>query len=349
MADISHLLEPTFYHFLDRNLENINFFVVGAGGTGGYLIPNLTRQVSLRNENKSGLKHTITVIDGDMVERKNLTRQNFVESDIGKNKAAVMAARYGRAFTQEVSYVEEFLSTPESLTEMVRSNLNKKVRNLSQQIVIIDCTDNNKTRLLIKEAADALSRKNNVVFLSSGNEEKAGQVVCSFKMAQPDESRFFLEKTGILREDVRASTPDFFEVFPNTEIDKLPEEVSCAENAISAPQNIATNMTAANILFSYANKLLANEGISELAVFFDSSIISQRVYRAKLSDYKELLSLVKNNSSLTRYLPRNSFELDKSIQEKAMTWSEALEEAEKKKVIELAEAQKQLDALALVK
>lgn len=347
MADITHLLEPTIYNFLPQTGGNLNFFIVGAGGTGGYLIPHLTRQLALANENKTGLKHKMTIIDGDVVERKNLIRQNFVENDIDKNKAAVMATRYGRAFTQEVSYVEAFLSDPQSFRRMIRNSLNHDYNMSSQQIVIIDCTDNNKTRLLIKTTADSLSNQHSVVFLSSGNEEKAGQVVCSFKLDST--GRNLLKQKGVLRIDQSVSTPDFFDVFPNTEIDKLPEEVSCAENAISAPQNIATNMTAANILFSFANKLIAREGISELAVFFDSSMISQKVYRAKLSDMKALMGMVPNNQSALYFLPEQEHSVDKKTAVKALTWEEALLAAESKKQLELAETQKQLDALVQAK
>lgn len=71
MADISHLIEPTFFHHLPEETQlNLNFFIIGAGGTGGYLIPNLVRQVALSNQlrkKQDALLHTITVIDGDVV------------------------------------------------------------------------------------------------------------------------------------------------------------------------------------------------------------------------------------------------------------------------------------------
>lgn len=342
MADITHLLETTFHYRFPTNQQNLNFFVIGAGGTGGYLIPNLTRQLSIANANKTGLKHKITIVDGDVVERKNLIRQNFVESDIDKNKAEVMAKRYGRAFTQEVSYVESYLNDPEHFQRMINDSLNSEVNHSKQHVVIIDCTDNNKTRLLMKTTAQALKRTKNVVFLSSGNEEKAGQVVCSFKLR--DRGAANISNGQGLRQDVCASTPDFFDVFPDTEIDKLPEEVSCAENAISAPQNIATNMTAANVLFSFANKLIANESISELAVFFDSSMISQKVYRAKLSDFKGLLSLAKNNKAMAEFLPRDEYSFVSGVNPiEAMTWAEAEKAYQLKKAAENAELQAKID------
>ena len=67
----------------------VKIIMLGAGGTGGYIAPHLYR-----------LLHTlerpvkVIIVDGDIVEEKNLIRQNFVASDIGRNKAQVLAERY---------------------------------------------------------------------------------------------------------------------------------------------------------------------------------------------------------------------------------------------------------------
>ena len=67
----------------------VKIIVLGAGGTGGYLIPHLYR-IAFANGNRS---YRIIICDGDIVERKNLIRQNFIEQDIGRNKASVLAKR----------------------------------------------------------------------------------------------------------------------------------------------------------------------------------------------------------------------------------------------------------------
>lgn len=68
----------------------VKIVVLGAGGTGGYLIPHLYQIVFADSERL----YRIIICDGDIVEKKNLVRQNFVEQDIGRNKAAVLAERY---------------------------------------------------------------------------------------------------------------------------------------------------------------------------------------------------------------------------------------------------------------
>lgn len=64
-------------------------YIIGAGGVGSWLAPAL---VKLLNGGKD-----ITLIDGDTLERKNLDRQLFDMSDIGKNKAATLAKKYKTA------------------------------------------------------------------------------------------------------------------------------------------------------------------------------------------------------------------------------------------------------------
>ena len=62
----------------------VKVIIIGAGGTGGYVIPHLYR-IGFATERSM----RILVCDGDVVEEKNLIRQNFVEQDVGRNKAQV--------------------------------------------------------------------------------------------------------------------------------------------------------------------------------------------------------------------------------------------------------------------
>ena len=75
---------------LDRPVKIV---IIGAGGTGGNIIPHLYR-IAFSSD-----RHCkIVICDGDIVERKNLIRQNFAACDIGENKAQVMAERYSEVF-----------------------------------------------------------------------------------------------------------------------------------------------------------------------------------------------------------------------------------------------------------
>lgn len=61
---------------------NRRVMIIGAGGIGSFLTQFLQR-----------LGYRITVFDEDSVERKNLTYQNFFESDVGEKKVECLADR----------------------------------------------------------------------------------------------------------------------------------------------------------------------------------------------------------------------------------------------------------------
>ena len=90
---LKQTLEFFPFSFSDPHIaRDMKFIVVGAGGTGGYLIRDLARLIGTFNL-QNNMDMSIIVIDGDKVEPKNLIRQNFIKSDLGKYKAEVMAAR----------------------------------------------------------------------------------------------------------------------------------------------------------------------------------------------------------------------------------------------------------------
>ena len=63
--------------------------------------------------------------------------------------------------------------------------------------------------------------------------------------------------------------------------DKLPTELSCAERAISAPQSVTANLTAAGAVTSFLYDLLVTGDLTTRYVTFSSKIISTRAETVK--------------------------------------------------------------------
>ena len=78
---------------MDRPVKVV---MLGAGGTGGYVAPYVFRLLHML-----GRPARFIICDGDIVEPKNLDRQNFVPADLGENKARVLAERYSTVLRLE--------------------------------------------------------------------------------------------------------------------------------------------------------------------------------------------------------------------------------------------------------
>lgn len=263
-------LQPTLTLYPESG-KGKHWIVIGAGGNGGYFIPKLARACGIANH-RLGLAgqagHVITVIDKDDVEEKNLNRQNFIRQDIGQLKAEVMVRRYGRAFGLEMNVVDKYLDSPKMLLDIIKS--------VNLTPVIVGAVDNNKTRKLIY---DVWRERPNTWWIDAGNEEWGGQVTLGHNRpsAKPNKET-----------EKKASQPQSFHVpcvvdlYPEILMaqDKLPHEQSCAERAVSAPQNIYTNEMAATLMMGFANHLInddhsKNQGLKHHAVMFNAYSGSQ--------------------------------------------------------------------------
>ena len=96
-----------------RNVP-VKIVQLGAGGTGGHTAPHLYRLLySLERQAR------LVLCDGDIVEAKNLVRQNFSPADLGENKARVLAERYASVFGMVAEYVPSFIEDLDTLMALI--------------------------------------------------------------------------------------------------------------------------------------------------------------------------------------------------------------------------------------
>lgn len=93
----------------------VKVVMLGAGGTGSYIAMHLYRLLYCL-----GRKVRVIIADGDSVEEKNLIRQHFTVSDLGMNKAQVLAERYAEAFKMKAEYIPDFIEDKERLRELIK-------------------------------------------------------------------------------------------------------------------------------------------------------------------------------------------------------------------------------------
>lgn len=132
-----------------KKLRRAEALIVGAGALGNEVAKNLI-QLGFGD---------ITIIDFDTVEFSNLNRTYFTKEDIGKNKAAALAASLRKSFP---------FADVKALRGEVEEILN---RDLSADIILC-CVDNAVTRLWLSE----YSQKNEVPVVDGGMKGLAGRV-----------------------------------------------------------------------------------------------------------------------------------------------------------------------------
>jgi hypothetical protein len=107
-------------------------------------------------------------------------------------------------------------------------------------------------------------------WIDSGNEETAGQIVCGFR---PNDREYYEIIKPQPNQKVRSgqfSIPCAMETYPdllNAE-SRFNSELSCAERAVSAPQNMQTNVTAATLIMNFAQKIIMRNELKSFAVEF---------------------------------------------------------------------------------
>jgi len=150
-----------------NHAHHIRVIVVGAGGTGGRLIPPLM-QVLRRGD-------SVAIVDGDHVEDRNLARQNFRSRDIGLNKAEVLANRYRRDGINVDAYAA--FITDENSAEIISGAPTNMPPTAALSKIILGCVDNPEARGVIKRINKHDGGQS--IWIDGGNERRGGQVIMS--------------------------------------------------------------------------------------------------------------------------------------------------------------------------
>ena len=237
----------------------VKIVMIGAGGTGGHIAPHLYRLLyALERPVK------FIVCDGDIVEEKNLVRQNFTETDLGLNKARVVAERYSSVFGLETSYVPDFIESAEKLEELTKPDVLRvseySGKTVTELVILIGAVDNNRSRQLCHEV---FLKAENLVYIDSGNGEYTGQVVCGIRR----NGKTYYKPVGALYPDL--AQPD----------DLFPSEVSCADASVSAPQTIVANLMAATAVVTMIYNILVVGSSTVQQATFSTKTVNIRAYQ----------------------------------------------------------------------
>ena len=257
---------PTSYASLNFQHDHApTIVVVGCGGTGSHLVPNLLQYI--KSKATPRVMPKIVLIDGDNVEEKNLIRQRFTAQDLGENKAVALARRYSAVFGMKIDAIDNFISSGIQL-----ENIITRVRKSRHSpTIIIGAVDNNRARAVIW---DYYSTRNNeyVFWVDGGNEAWHGQVILGVK-STPILGHTSWNNASIGEAVTPIDLPHFFDIYPEEYLaiggtPPTPQN-ECARVVEEDPQTIQANSYSAQCAANLTIQILEGT-IRTTALSFDA-------------------------------------------------------------------------------
>lgn len=215
--------------------------IIGTGGTGGNLVSLVARMLSATYVNT-----TLLLVDGDMVEEKNLKRQPFSKRDVGLNKARALAKKVEATYDCKVEYSGNYILSVEEMEALLEDYAHP---------IVIGCVDNHKAR---KVMHDWFDKTPNCIYIDVANEDTWGDCFVSLK---------------ILNKKIFKTRGDMFpEVL--LESNKSVVEMSCEELSNVSPQFLKTNSMAANLVFNALDSIVVKNRLPFYYSAFDLDTLS---------------------------------------------------------------------------
>ncbi len=186
------------YYYTATFIPN-KIVIFGCGGTGSRLVPLVAQFIKTCSW---VISPEIILIDPDIVEEKNLLRQNFIKPDIGKYKAEVLANRYSKAFNLTIKPICEKLKVNDKAQHEILSSIanhNADVNSVGVRDIVKQQCFSNTLFIMCVDSPEARREILNIIFskleverehkistgasthllIDTGNETDYGQVYIS--------------------------------------------------------------------------------------------------------------------------------------------------------------------------
>jgi hypothetical protein len=219
--------------------------VIGAGGTGGHLIPLLSRLLTYHPQASADL----TIHDGDSFEPHNVVRQPCGDAAEGTPKAT---------WVQQLC-AQQGLQVQASCRYLDQRRFSRLLEASSGTTCVIAAVDNDATRRMCLDVLDATPPERNWLFITPGN-------------AGADDPQAAIRGNILWYGRIGGRTyginPKL--AFPNIEHpqDAIPREGGCMLEQASAPQLISANAMAAALTLTVVQNLLDDALPAEASTLF---------------------------------------------------------------------------------
>lgn len=220
----------------------IRVLVIGCGGTGSEMVDALCRlHFALRHlGHPAGLK--LTIQDHDTVSPFNVGRQRFAPSDIGLNKAEVLANRYGLLFGIPIQF---------SSRKAGASHIGE----FGDFDLVLTCVDTASFRTRMAE--HWRGKKTETLWLDCGNGRFDGQVTL-----------------GHLGKPAGDRLPNALDLFPGIATTSDDNEPSCSMEQALSSQMLFVNRWMADIAATLLVRLFTQGSAAEHGAFVNMARLS---------------------------------------------------------------------------
>jgi len=225
--------------------------LVGCGGTGSYVFYYLSRLMFTELQKEFGKRTTVVLVDGDTVEPKNLYRQNFIESDVGLNKAYVLARRYSTAYGIHVEYYDRYADV-DCLERLLQYTYRPYLGIVVP--ILVGCVDNHVARRALHETFEGF--RGPLIYIDAGNGEATGQVVIGVK-GKVEKEIFCSQVSEVFAEPAGKILPNLLE--PEDEEEE--SGLSCADLSLRDGQSIMANFATATLVNVALNSIINHHKI----------------------------------------------------------------------------------------
>jgi PRTRC genetic system ThiF family protein len=201
-------------------------------------------------------------VDPDVVEAKNVFRQNFCDAEVGRRKAETLMQRFSAAWGVPVAAV----AAPFEFGALMREG--------PGLTVLVGCVDNAAARQALHQALREHGDTAYVWWLDCGNSYTDGQVVLG---SAPNLARL---GSAFRIPTVCAQLPSPVLVHPNLLVAKAEElsdaGLSCEEILARNAQSLTVNQQVAAVAGHYLVELLLTGALKRFATYFDLASGSMR-------------------------------------------------------------------------
>ena len=240
--------------------NTLRFIVVGAGGTGSFVVPAIARLIYelKQQQNKSA---EMLIVDPDVVENGNIPRSNFCFAEVGRCKAQTLAERVSTAWGIQTSFSCEWFDA--------EKHIKSSTSDYRSLTIIVGCVDNHLARREMHRALDenrSYGDASRVWWIDGGNGKASGQVLLGSTTKSLKVEQYFAG-TSICRALPSPSLqhPDLLQ----PEKLEAKSEASCPERIRLGEQGLNVNQRVAIEIVEILSSLLLTRDLRRFAVYFE--------------------------------------------------------------------------------